>query len=131
MSLYYEILNKLSKALSSRTISVVAYTAKEAAGNVSMTLPQQQITEFCRGHHIRRLAIFGSVLHGDQRPGSDLDILVGFEAGYTLGFKFFEIEEELSRIIGRKVDLNTPGFLSRYFRDQVLAEAQILYDTPR
>jgi len=122
---------RLSEGLSSRTISVAAYTAKEAAGNVSMTLPQQQIAEFCRRHHIGRLAIFGSALHGDQRPDSDLDVLVEFEAGYTPGFKFFEIEEELSKIIGRKVDLNTPGFLSRDFRDHVLAEAQILYDTPR
>jgi len=96
-----------------------------------MTLPKQQISEFCRRHHIRRLAIFGSALHGDSCPDSDLDVLVEFEAGHTPGFKFFEIQEELSRIIGRKVDLNTPGFLSRYFRDEVVAEAQVLYGAPR
>ena len=75
--------------------------------------------------------MFGSALHGDQCPDSDLDVLVEFEAGHTPGFKFFDIEEELSEIIGRKVVLNTPGFLSRYFRDKVLAEAQVLYDAPR
>lgn len=96
-----------------------------------MIFPEQEISEFCRRNHIRRLAMFGSALHGDQRPDSDLDLLVEFEAGHTPGFKFFEIEEELSSIIGRKVDLNTPGFLSRYFRDEVLAEAQLMYGPPR
>ena len=96
-----------------------------------MILPEQEINEFCRQHHIRRLSMFGSALHGDQRPDSDLDLLVEFEVGHTPGFKFFEIEEELSRIIGRKVDLNTPGFLSRYFRDDLLAEAQLMYGAPR
>ena len=95
-----------------------------------MILAEEQIAEFCRRHHIRRLAMFGSALHGDQRPDSDLDVLVEFETGHTPGFKFFDIEEELSTILGRKVDLNTPGFLSRYFRDEVLAEAEIRYVAP-
>ena len=95
-----------------------------------MKLHEQEIGEFCRRHHIRRLAMFGSIVHGDQRSDSDLDVLVEFEAGHTPGFKFFEIEEELSKIIGRKVDLNTPGFLSRFFRDEVQAEAQVMYVAP-
>ena len=95
-----------------------------------MIFAEEQIAEFCRRHHIRRLAVFGSALHGDQRPDSDLDVLVEFETGHTPGFKFFEIEEELSAILGGKVDLNTPGFLSRYFRDEVLAEAEIRYVAP-
>lgn len=95
-----------------------------------MILAEEQIAEFCRRHHIRRLAMFGSALHGDQRPDSDLDVLVEFETGHTPGFKFFDIEEELSTILGGKVDLNTPGFLSRYFRDEVLAEAEIRYVAP-
>ncbi|MCI0625882.1 MAG: nucleotidyltransferase family protein [Acidobacteria bacterium] len=95
-----------------------------------MKLPEQQIGDFCRRHHIRRFAIFGSALHGDQRPDSDLDVLVEFDPGHTPGFKFVEIEEEISKIVGRKVDLNTPGFLSRYFRDEVLAEAEVRYVAP-
>jgi len=95
-----------------------------------MILAEEQIAEFCRRHHIRRLAMFGSALHGDQHPDSDLDVLVEFETGHTPGFKFFDIEEELSTILGGKVDLNTPGFLSRYFRDEVLAEAEIRYVAP-
>jgi len=117
----------LSEALSFRIIVV----AKAREQEINMILPEQQISEFCRRNHIRRLAIFGSAPHRDSRPESDLDLLVEFEAGHTPGFKFFEMQEELSRIVGRKVDLNTPGFLSRYSRDKVVAEAQVLYGAPR
>ena len=91
-------------------------------------LDQQKIAAVCRKHHIRRLAFFGSVLRPDFGPDSDLDVLVEFEPGHVPGFAFFAIEAELSDLLGRKVDLNTPQFLSRYFRDKVLAEAQIQYE---
>ncbi len=93
----------------------------------NITLPKDEIAEFCRRHHIRRLALFGSVLGDDFGPESDLDVLVEFAPGQTPGFAFFAMEEELSEIVGRKVDLNTPGFLSRYFRDQVMAEAEVQF----
>jgi predicted nucleotidyltransferase len=67
------------------------------------------------------------VLHGDAKPDSDVDVLVEFEPGVRVGLRFFALQEELSNIIGRRVDLNTPNFLSRYFRDQVLKEAEDLY----
>jgi hypothetical protein len=86
-----------------------------------------RIAEFCRRHHIRRLAIFGSALREDFGPASDVDVLVEFEPGHVPGFAFFEMERELSDILGHKVDLNTPQFLSPYFRDQVLAEAEEQY----
>ena len=79
-------------------------------------------------HHIRRLALFGSVLRDDFGPHSDLDVLVEFEEGATPGLRFFAIEGELSELLGQKVDLNTPGFLSPDFREQVLAEAEVFYD---
>lgn len=88
---------------------------------------RQKIRDLCRRHHIRRLALFGSVLRNDFGPESDIDVLVEFEPGHEPGLAFFSIEEEISRILGRKVDLNTPGFLSPYFRDQVLAEAEVQY----
>ena len=87
-----------------------------------------KIEDFCRRHHMRKLAFFGSVLREDFGPGSDVDVLVEFEPGHVPGLAFFGMEEEISRIIGRKVDLNTPGFLSRHVRERVLAEAQTLYD---
>ena len=90
-------------------------------------IPREQIADFCRRNRIRRLALFGSVLHGDAGADSDVDVLVEFEPGVRVGLRFFDIQEELSDLFGRKVDLNTPNFLSRYFRDQVLKEAEDLY----
>lgn len=92
-------------------------------------LPIPQIAEFCRQNGIRRLALFGSVLRDDFQPDSDIDILVEFEPGVRLGLRFFTLERELSRLLGRKVDLNTPAFLSDYFRQEVLEEAENIYVT--
>jgi hypothetical protein len=90
-------------------------------------LPMDRIAGFCRKHRIRRLAIFGSALRDDFTPQSDIDVLVEFEPGVHVGWSFFAMQDELSAILGRNVDLNTEGFLSRYFRDRVLAEAKDLY----
>ncbi len=85
------------------------------------------IAEFCQRHHIRRLAVFGSILRDDFRPDSDIDVLVEFEPAHTPGLAFFGMQEELSEILQRKIDLHTPGFLSKYFRDEVLSEAEDQY----
>ena len=95
---------------------------------IELSIPRDQIADFCRRHHIRRLAWFGSVLRDDFTPESDVDALVEFEPGKTPGYRLFSIGDELSRILHRKVDLNTPQCLSRYFRDEVLAEAEVLFD---
>jgi len=97
-------------------------------GERTITLPNEQIADFCRRHHVRKLALFGSVLRGDFGPQSDIDVLVEFEPGTRTGLRFFAMQDELSAILGRTVDLNTPGFLSKYFRDQVLSEAEVQYD---
>lgn len=86
------------------------------------------LSDFCRRHHIRRLCLFGSVLRDDFTSHSDVDVLVEFEPGKTPGLAFFGMQDELSELFGRKVDLNTLAFLSRYFRDQVLREAKVVYD---
>ena len=91
-------------------------------------IPEQAVAEFCRQHGIRRLSLFGSILRDDFGPDSDVDVLVEFEPGTRVGLRFFTMERELSQLFGRKVDLNTPGFLSKYFRDEVLAEAVVQYD---
>ncbi|MBI4198026.1 MAG: nucleotidyltransferase family protein [Chloroflexi bacterium] len=95
--------------------------------NVHIPIPKDLVAEFCQRHHIRTLALFGSVLRDDFRPDSDLDVLVEFEPGHTPGLIFFEMEAELSALLGRKVDLNTPQFLSRYFRQKVIGEAETYY----
>ena len=99
--------------------------------HIKVELPKEKIADFCRRHHIRKLAVFGSALREDFRPDSDLDVLVEFDAGHTPGLAFFGMEQELSELLGRKVDLNTPQFLSPYFRDKVLAEAEVQYSEPR
>ena len=98
--------------------------------SAKIPIPREKIAEFCRRHHIHKLALFGSVLRDDFGPNSDVDVLVQFETGHVPGLAFFDIEAELSQILGRKVDLSTPRFLSRYFRDEVLNEAEELYVAP-
>jgi predicted nucleotidyltransferase len=89
--------------------------------------PKERIAEFCRKHHIKKLAIFGSVLRPDFRVDSDIDVLVEFDPDHIPGLAFFAMADELSEILGRKVDLNTKQCLSKYFRDQVLTEAVVQY----
>jgi len=86
-----------------------------------------QIESFCRTNGIRRLALFGSVIRDDFRPESDIDVLVEFQPGIRVGLAFIRIQDELSTVLGHNVDLHTPGSLSKYFRDQVLREAEALY----
>lgn len=92
-------------------------------------IPQDEIATFCRRHHIRRLALFGSVLREDFAPDSDVDVLVEFEPGHTPGlFALAGMELELSRLFNRRVDLRTPQDLSPYFRNEVVAAAQVQYE---
>lgn len=90
-------------------------------------VPSERLAAFCRQYHIRRLALFGSVLRDDFTPQSDVDVLVEFEPDHVPGLRFFSMEADLSQLLGRKVDLNTPASLSHYFRDQVVAEAETHY----
>ena len=90
-------------------------------------IPQEEIAAFCKRHHIRRLALFGSVVRDDFRPDSDVDVLVEFEPEYTPGLQFFSMQIELSQILGRPVDLNTPQWLSPRFRDDVQREQLPVY----
>lgn len=97
--------------------------------STKIPIDHEKIADFCRRHHVRRLALFGSVLRDDFRPDSDVDVLVEFEPGATAGFlRLAAMEIELSKSLGRQVDLRTPAELSRYFRNEVLREAQVQYD---
>lgn len=107
--------------------SVTLRSSKRLRSEQNISIPYEQIAEFCRSNHIRRLSLFGSVLRDDFGPESDIDVLVEFEPGHTPGLAFFGMHDELSQIFNRNIDLNTPGFLSKYFRDEVLSEAETLY----
>ena len=97
--------------------------------NKHLQIPGPQLAEFCRRNRIRKLSLFGSVLREDFRPESDVDVLVEFEPGARVGLiKLTGMEIELGRLLGRKVDLNTAGCLSQYYRDKVLAAAEVQYE---
>ena len=95
--------------------------------SVQLTIDKNKLAKFCRRHHIRWLGLFGSVLGDDFSPESDVDVLVEFVPGHIPGFAFFEMQMELSGLLGRRVDLHTPKFLSRYFREQVMNDAEVQY----
>ncbi|MCX5803962.1 MAG: nucleotidyltransferase family protein [Proteobacteria bacterium] len=98
----------------------------------NITLSKEKIEEFCRRNLIRKLALFGSVLRDDFCPESDIDVLVEFEPGARVGFfELYDLEQELSGVFGgRKVDINTPKCLSKYFRNEVLTTAEVQYVKP-
>jgi len=93
-----------------------------------IALPEDAVADFCRRRYVHRLAVFGSVLRDDFGPDSDVDVLVEFEPGHCVGLiTFAAMENELSDLIGRKVDLSTPAGLSPHFRDDALSEAETHY----
>ena len=96
---------------------------------VRISIDRDRIGEFCGKWRIKEFSLFGSVLRDDFRPDSDVDILVTFDpdAPWTL-WDHMDMQDELARVFGRKVDLKTPHCLSVYFRDRVLQQAQVIYD---
>jgi len=95
-----------------------------------INLTKNQIAEFCKKNHIIRFAFFGSVLRDDFRPDSDIDVLVDFDPEARIGLlDVARMERQLSSLIdGREVDIRTPEDLSIYFRDDVLAKAEVQYE---
>jgi hypothetical protein len=99
------------------------------ANGLHLVVPQEQINDFCRRYAIRKLSLFGSVLRDDFTPESDIDVLVEFEPEARPGlFDLSRMSRELSAILGRQADLLTPGFLSPYFRQQVMEDARVIYE---
>jgi predicted nucleotidyltransferase len=95
----------------------------------NIEIPQPAIADVCRRNGIRRLALFGSVLTDRFSESSDVDVLVEFRPRERVGFfKMADIEHELSQLLGgRRIDLRTPMDLSRYFRDEIVRDALVLY----
>ena len=94
-----------------------------------LSVDASHLAAICQANHIRRLSLFGSALHANLRADSDVDVLVEFEVGHVPGLLgMSRIARELSAVFGgRTVDLRTPEDLSLYFRDKVLAEAEVQY----
>ena len=93
-------------------------------------IDQDRIADFCRKHHIRKLALFGSVLRDDFRPDSDIDVLYEFEPGHSVDFfELGQMEEELASLFGgHRVEMVKPKYLSPWVKDRVLAESQVQYN---
>ena len=91
-------------------------------------IDRERLAAFCRRHHIRKLAFFGSVLRDDFRPDSDVDVLVEFHPGYVPGFGIVDLQEELGQLLGgRRVDLVSEKYLNPRLRERVLADAEVQY----
>ena len=97
--------------------------------NGHIELPKEKIAEFCKRNHIRKvITLWLCSSHGDFRPDSDIDLLVEFNPAHIPGFfKLARMERELSELMGKKVDLRTPQELSKYFRAEVISEAEVQY----
>ena len=94
----------------------------------AIPIPAEAIAAFCRKHHIRKLALFGSVLRDDFGPDSDVDVLVEFDPEHIPGWNIVSMADELSELLdGRRVDLLTFKGLHPFIRDRVLREAQDVY----
>lgn len=93
-----------------------------------LAIPAQALADFCRRNRIRHLGLFGSVLRDDFRPDSDVDVLVEFEPGARVSlFTLADIQDELSALLGRPVDLVPRDGLKPIIRDSVLASEHVLY----
>jgi len=94
----------------------------------NLNVDSEALVDFCKRNHIQWLAIFGSALRDDFGPESDVDVLVEFEEGKTPGYRFITMQDELSGLLNRRVDLLTRKSLNRWIKARVLSEAQVLYD---
>ena len=94
---------------------------------LELSVDLRKLDALCEAYHVKRLSVFGSRLRGESTNESDLDLLVEFEPGMTPGLKFFRLERELSTLFNTRVDLNTPSFLSPYFRTDVTQSALPIY----
>ncbi len=95
---------------------------------LSLTIPTDEIATFCRRHHIRELALFGSVLRDDFGPDSDVDVLVEFEPEAHIGLlAFARTQREMSELLQRPIDLVTRDGLKPLIKQSVLDGAEIIY----
>jgi hypothetical protein len=91
-------------------------------------IPKEELQVFSRKHHIRKLSLFGSVLRDDFAQDSDIDVLVDFEPGHTIGFRIIDMEDELSVLSGgRKVDIVSDRYLNHRLRRHILDSAEVQY----
>ena len=100
--------------------------------SIKIDIPKDKIAAFCRRNHIRRMALFGSVLRDDFTPESDVDVLVECEPGQTPGLEFITMQDELSAILGRQVDMHTFGGIESsrnwLLREEIINSVEAVYE---
>lgn len=78
---------------------------------------------------IKKVSIFGSYIHRDFKDDSDVDVLIEFTPAARIGFfELVNIQNRLKGMVGKEVDLLTPESLSKYFREEVIKEAETIYE---
>lgn len=90
-------------------------------------VPAEELAAICRKYHVRELSLFGSAARGEMHEKSDIDLLVVFDPDARIGWEFFDLEIELTRLFGRKVDLGEKQSLKPRARPSVLRDARVIY----
>lgn len=86
----------------------------------------KKIISLIKKHGVKKVAIFGSYARGEEKPKSDIDILVEFSERKSL-LEHVKIERELSEAVGIKVDLLTEKAVSPYLIDRIRKEMKVIY----
>ena len=94
---------------------------------LAVDVDPERLREVCERYGVASLEVFGSVARGENRPDSDVDLLYVLKPEARLGFRLFDLEDELATLFGRSVDLVARKAINKYIREQVLADAQPLY----
>ncbi|HSU24565.1 MAG TPA: nucleotidyltransferase family protein [Pyrinomonadaceae bacterium] len=87
-----------------------------------------QLEKVCRENNVARLGVFGSVARGEDKPDSDIDLLVELKKPVGL-IKLIQLEDKLVKVLGRKVDLGTESSLHPLIHDAVMNDLKILYES--
>src|SRR3990167_604053 len=96
-----------------------------------LNIDKQKLEETCHKYQVEFLGVFGSIARGEQRPDSDVDLLVRFSPNAKIGFfKLYDIEQDFSQLFNRPIDFVTEGSLSPYIKNRVLSDLKPIYGNP-
>ena len=94
---------------------------------LAVDVDRERLREVCERYGVASLGVFGSVARGENSLDSDIDLLYVLKPGTRLGFRLFDLEDELTEVFGRPVDLVARSSVNKYLRDRVLSDARPLY----
>lgn len=94
---------------------------------LTLDVDRDRLRDVCERYGVASLEVFGSVARGEDRLDSDLDLLYVLRPGTRLGFRLFDLEDELADVFGRPVDLVARKSINKYLREQILTDARPRY----